>query len=96
MKKTVVWLGFTYLSTHLDHVFKTLAYAAGRSISSYFVAPSSNDPRLFRSSQKGENKFQLHLLSKNTCFNIVLNASKIEMALTELSYQKCSSTICMC
>jgi hypothetical protein len=46
LKKTVVRLGSTFFSTHFDHVFKTLLYATGRSISSYSVDPSSNDPRL--------------------------------------------------
>lgn len=48
LKKTVVWFGFTFSSTHLDQVSNTLLYATGRSISSYSVSPRSNDPRLVR------------------------------------------------
>lgn len=47
VKKTEVRSGSTFSSTHLAHVLITLPYAIGRSISSYSVAPSSNDPRLF-------------------------------------------------
>jgi len=47
LKKTIVRLGSIFWSTQWAHVLKTLAYAAGRAISSYSVDPSSNDPRLF-------------------------------------------------
>ncbi|MFS7910094.1 hypothetical protein Hanom_Chr02g00102291 [Helianthus anomalus] len=47
LKKTMMQLGFTFKSTHSDHVLSTLPYATGLSTSSYSVAPSSKAPRLF-------------------------------------------------
>ncbi|KAF5800166.1 hypothetical protein HanXRQr2_Chr07g0312891 [Helianthus annuus] len=46
LKKTMVRFGSMFLSAHLAHVFKTLAYAMGLSTSSYSVSPLSNDPLL--------------------------------------------------
>lgn len=65
LKKTVVRLASTFLSTHLDHVVKTLLYATGRSISSYSVDPSSNEPRLSHH-QITNKSTSCMILSQNT------------------------------
>lgn len=57
LKKTLVRFGSMLLSTHFDHVSRTLPYAIGRGISSYSVAPSSKDPRLLHISPHHDKQY---------------------------------------